>query len=325
MMEYGKVRHDYSIDEIKEIYELPIPRLIRNASLVHQEYHADDEVQFCTLLSIKTGGCKEDCAYCPQSAHNDSTVEAHQLLDEELILSEAKKAKDGGATRFCMGAAWRTPPSKGEQFNKVLDVIKKVSDMGLEVCTTLGMLDSHQAKQLKDAGVYAYNHNLDTSPEYYKEIITTRTYQDRIETLKNVREAGMTVCCGGILGMGEQRIDRFGLLKELSSMNPHPESVPVNMLVKIEGTPLDKAEDLDIFEMVRAIATARILMPKSRIRLSAGRNEMTDEAQALCFLAGANSIFTGEKLLTTGNPNFDEDKSLLDRLGMKPIKEHNVL
>lgn len=317
----SQVRHDYSREEITELFLMPLPRLLRLAAVVHAENFPDDEVQLCTLLSVKTGGCKEDCSYCPQSAHYKTDVKAEQLLNKDDILSAARAAKDGGSTRFCMGAAWRNPPKKGPQFDQLLDTIRSVSDMGLEVCTTLGMLDEVQATQLKEAGVYAYNHNLDTSPEYYGKIITTRTYQDRLDTLANVRKAGMTVCCGGIVGLGESREDRVGLLQSLSTLDPHPESVPVNLLVKVEGTPLQVQDDLDIFDLVRTIAAARILMPKSRVRLSAGRTQMSDEAQALCFFAGANSIFTGEKLLTTPNPGVDADHLLLERLGMKPVAE----
>ena len=317
-LETGIIRHDWTRAELEAIFTLPLPRLLRLAQTVHAAYWADDEVQLCTLLSIKTGGCKEDCGYCPQSAHHEATVDAHGLLDLPEIVAAAAQAKAAGSTRFCMGAAWRTPPTRGAQFERVLEAVRAVDAMGLEVCTTLGMLSAEQAVQLKEAGVHAYNHNLDTSPEYYGEIITTRTYQDRLDTLKNVRQAGMTVCCGGIVGLGETRQDRLGLIEQLAAMDPHPESVPVNLLVKVDGTPLAGQEDLDIFEMVRTIATCRIVMPKSRVRLSAGRTEMTDEAQALCFMAGANSIFTGEKLLTTPNPGVSEDHRLLERLGMRP-------
>jgi biotin synthase len=314
----GSLRYDYSTAEIEQLYTLPLTRLINVAQGVHQKNFGENEVQFCTLLSIKTGGCKEDCSYCPQSAHYKTEVESHALLNIDEIRSAAQKAKDAGSTRFCMGAAWRSP-KKGPQFDRVLEAVREVSRVGLEVCTTLGMLDEEQAVQLKEAGVHAYNHNLDTSPEYYGKVITTRTYADRLETLKNVRKAGMTVCCGGIVGLGESRRDRIGLLQELSRMNPHPESVPVNLLVPVEGTPMAKNAPVDIFELVRTIATARILMPKSRVRLSAGRLEMSDEGQALCFLAGANSIFTGEKLLTTGNPDVADDLRLMARLGLKPV------
>lgn len=311
------VRYDYARTEITALFALPFPRLLRMAQNVHAAQWPDDEVQMATLLSIKTGGCKENCGYCPQSAHHSAAVESHPLLDVETIKAAALAAKAGGSTRFCMGAAWRSPPTKGDQFNRVLEAVREVSALGLEVCTTLGMLTEAQATALKEAGVHAYNHNLDTSPEYYPDIISTRTYEDRLNTLKNVRKAGMTVCCGGIVGMGETREDRVGLLEQLASLNPHPESVPVNLLVKVDGTPMESVDDLDIFEMIRTVAIARILMPNSRVRLSAGRTSMSDEAQALCFMAGANSIFTGEKLLTTPNPGVDHDQTLLHRLGMK--------
>lgn len=318
------VRHDFTRSELEELFELPLPRLLRLAQTVHAANWADDEVQLCTLLSIKTGGCKEDCGYCPQSAHHKTQVDAHGLLDLETIRDAAQAAKDGGSTRFCMGAAWRSPPTKGPQFDRVLEAVRTVRDLGLEVCTTLGMLDETQAHQLADAGVYAYNHNLDTSREYYGKVISTRTYDDRLNTLKNVRKAGMTVCCGGIVGMGESRLDRVALIQELASLDPHPESVPVNLLVPVEGTPLANEAALDVLELVRTIAVARLAMPRSRVRLSAGRTAMTDEAQALCFLAGANSIFTGEKLLTTANPGIDHDQELLRRLGMRPVAEAAV-
>lgn len=310
-----------SRDIIEDLFNLPFNRLVRKAAEVHAAHFPDNEVQLCTLLSVKTGGCKEDCAYCPQSAHYQTNVDAHGLLPLKDIVEAAKTAKANGSTRFCMGAAWRSPPKKGPQFDALCDAVKEVASLGLEVCTTLGMLDEEQAHALKAAGVHAYNHNLDTSPEYYEKIISTRQYQDRLDTLKNVRKAGMTVCCGGIVGMGEGREDRVGLLKELSQLDPQPESVPINMLVRVEGTPLAEQESFDIIEMVRTIAVARILMPKSRVRLSAGRTQMSDEAQALCFLAGANSIFTGEKLLTTPNPGDHADKELFDRLGIQPLMQ----
>ncbi|MFW7379509.1 MAG: biotin synthase BioB [Oligoflexus sp.] len=315
----GQVRYDFSQEEIDAIYRLPVTTLIHIAQTVHHQHFAADQIQLSTLLSIKTGGCKENCAYCPQSAHYQTNIEAQGLLDVKHIIEEAQRAKANGSSRFCMGAAWRSPPKKGPQFDRVLEAVREVRSLGLEVCTTLGMLDEEQAEQLKEAGVYAYNHNLDTSPEYYTDIISTRTYQERLATLKNVRKAGMTVCCGGIVGMGEGQHDRIGLLKELSSLNPHPESVPVNLLVRVEGTPLSQEEDLDPIELIRTIATACIIMPKSRVRLSAGRTQMSDELQTLCFLAGASSIFTGEKLLTTPNPGEDRDHQLLKRLGLKPV------
>lgn len=313
------IRHDYTATEIGEVFDLPLTRLIARAQAIHQRYHADDEIQLCSLLSIKTGGCQEDCHYCPQSARYQTEVRPEPLLDREKVVAAARRAQEQGATRFCMGGAWRSPPEREKIFSRLLEIVTAVKELGLQVCMTLGMLTSEQARRLKQAGVYAYNHNLDTSPEYYPQIITTRTYTDRLQTLRHVREAGMTVCCGGIVGMGEQRSDRVGLLQQLTVLDPHPESVPINLLVRVQGTPLSEAEDLDIFELVRTIAVARITMPRSRVRLSAGRRQMSDEAQALCFLAGANSIFMGEKLLTTANPEVDADMQLLHRLGLKPI------
>ncbi|MBC7798615.1 MAG: biotin synthase BioB [Pyrinomonadaceae bacterium] len=321
------IRNDWTIPEIKDIYTLPLPELFFQAQTVHREFHRNDAIQGCQLLSIKTGGCPEDCAYCPQSAHYKTGLERESLLSVSQALTAAQNAKNSGATRFCMGAAWRDVPD-GEPFEQVLEMVKGVRELGLEACCTLGMLKPHQAEQLANAGLTAYNHNLDTSPEFYGDIISTRTYNERLQTLKNVREAGITVCCGGIVGMGEERKDRFGLLQQLSNQNPHPESVPINMLVRVKGTPLaDKfAEEiddktLDIFEFVRTIATARIIMPKSLVRLSAGRKQMSEEAQALSFMAGANSIFMGDKLLTTPNPETDDDQNLLDKLGMKLFTE----
>jgi len=316
----GEPRYDFSREEIQAIYDLPITTLVYLAQSVHRRYYAPDEIQMSTLLSIKTGGCKENCAYCPQSAHYSTGVEAHGLLPINDIVSAARRAKENGSSRFCMGAAWRNTPKKSKQFDQVLEAVREVRKLGLEVCTTLGMLDEEQAQQLAEAGVYAYNHNLDTSPEYYGDIISTRVYEDRLNTLQNVRKAGMTVCCGGIVGMGESKLDRVGLLEQLNHLAPHPESVPVNLLVKVEGTPLADEKELDIFEMVRTIATACIIMPSSRVRLSAGRTQMSDEAQALCFMAGASSIFTGDKLLTTPNPGDDHDRVLFQRLGLKPVE-----
>lgn len=315
----AKTRHDYSTAEIAELFALPFTALLRQALEVHHRYHAADRVQLCSLLSIKSGGCREDCSYCPQSAHYNTELPAEPLLDLDTITAAARRARERGATRFCMGAAWRSPPTRGKVFARLLEAATAVKQLGLQVCMTLGMLNAEQARQLKQAGVYAYNHNLDTSPRYYPKIITTRTYADRLQTLRHVRDAGMTVCCGGIVGMGEQRQDRVELLQQLSSLNPHPESVPINLLVRVKGTPLAQSQDLDIFELVRTIAAARIVMPNSRVRLSAGRTQMRDEAQALCFLAGASSIFMGEKLLTTANPAVDDDMHLLQRLGMQPL------
>ena len=306
--------------QIEALYQLPVPELLHLAQTVHLKNFAP-EVQFCSLLSIKTGGCKEDCSYCPQSAHYQTDVDAHQLLPVDEIKSAAKEARAGGATRFCMGAAWSRPPKKGKQFEQILEAVRAVHDEGLEVCTTLGMLDEDQAKQLKEAGVYAYNHNLDTSPEYYGKVITTRTYDDRLETLKNVRKAGMTICCGGIVGMGESQTDRLRLLEVLANLDPHPESVPINLLIRSPGTPFEKLSKFDPIDLVRTISVARIIMPKSRVRLSAGRTEMDESTQAMCFTAGANSVFVGEKLLTAGNPALQKDKDLLARLGLKVSEE----
>ena len=316
----NRIRHDWTLSEIEQIYTLPLPELFFQAQTSHREFHRTDAIQGCQLLSIKTGGCPEDCAYCPQSAHYKTGVRREQLLSVEEILAAARNAKESGATRFCMGAAWRSVPNN-EQFDRVLEMVRGVRELGLEACCTLGMLNQEQAGKLAEAGLTAYNHNLDTSPEFYGSIITTRTYADRLETLKNVRNAGITVCCGGIVGMGEKRKDRFGLLQQLATQTPHPESVPVNMLVKVAGTPLENERNLDIFEFVRMIATARVLMPASFVRLSAGRLQMSEEAQALCFLAGANSIFMGDKLLTTPNPETNDDQKLLDKLGMKLFSE----
>lgn len=316
----NKLRFDWTLSEIETIYNLPFPELIFQAQTLHRQYHQADEIQGCQLLSIKTGGCPEDCGYCPQSAHFKTGVEREQLLSVEKTLEAANNAKSSGATRFCMGAAWRDVPN-GEQFERVLEMVKGVRGLGLEACCTLGMLTADQAEKLAIAGLTAYNHNLDTSPEFYGDIISTRTYDERLKTLQNVRNAGVTVCSGGIIGMGESKNDRYGLLQQLSNQNPHPESVPINQLVKVKGTPLANEENLDVFDFVRMIATARILMPSSYVRLSAGRLQLSDEAQALCFIAGANSIFMGDKLLTTPNPENDRDQELLDKLGMKLFSE----
>jgi biotin synthase len=306
---------------VTEIYRTALPELIFRAQTVHRQMHPPDRVQTCQLISIKTGGCPEDCGYCPQSAHYDTDVERQGLLHTEHVIGVAKAAADRGVTRFCMGAAWRQAP-EGPEFENVLEMVRGVSALGMEVCCTLGMLTEGQAARLKEAGLTAYNHNLDTSPEFYGSIITTRVYDDRLRTLSAVRKAGITVCCGGILGMGERDTDRIGLLHQLASLQPHPESVPINMLVRVEGTPMASLPALDPLEMVRAIATARILMPTSRVRLAAGRKQLSPEAVTLCFLAGANSIFVGEKLLTTPNPGPDEDQQLLLSLGMKPLESH---
>ncbi|HXW18021.1 MAG TPA: biotin synthase BioB [Candidatus Acidoferrales bacterium] len=313
------VRHDWTRGEIRRIYELPLTDLVFHAQGVHRAYHPADEVQLCRLLSIKTGGCPEDCAYCPQSAHYSTGVRREALLDVDDVLAAARRAKSDGATRFCMGAAWREAP-EGKEFEAVLTMVRGVAETGMEVCCTLGMLTEDQAKALKGAGLTAYNHNLDTSPEFYGSIIHTRVYDERLRTIAAVRKAGITVCCGGILGMGETDEDRIGLIEQLARMNPHPESVPINTLVRAEGTPLENQAELDPLVMVRTIATARITMPRARVRLAAGRLQMSREAAALCFLAGANSIFTGEKLLTTPNPEPSEDEALLRDLGLKPLE-----
>lgn len=317
----GVLRYDWKKSEVQAIYETPLPDLIFRAQTVHREYHKPDRVQTCQLISIKTGGCPEDCAYCPQSAHYDADVERQGLLDPEHVVSVAREAVSRGVTRMCMGAAWREAP-EGKEFEKVLEMVRGVAGLGMEVCCTLGMLTDAQAVRLKEAGLTAYNHNLDTSPEFYGSIITTRVYEERLRTLASVRRAGITVCCGGILGMGEKASDRVGLLHQLATLQPHPESVPINMLVRVEGTPMASMPALDPLEMVRAMATARILMPASRVRLAAGRKQLSAEAVTLCFLAGANSIFVGEKLLTTPNPGPDEDEQLLQSLGMKPLESH---
>ena len=310
-------RYDWRREEIAELYNRPFADLLFQAQTVHRQHFDPNAVQVSTLLSIKTGKCPEDCAYCPQSVRFETELQPEPLMPLEEVIAAAERAKQNGASRFCMGAAWRSP--KDRDLEQVIDMVEAVKDLGLETCLTLGMLNDTQAKRLKDAGLDYYNHNLDTSPEFYNDIITTRTYQDRLETLHHVRSAGINVCCGGILGMGESRADRVGLLHELVTQQPHPESVPINMLVRVQGTPLESVEDFDPIEFVRTIAIARILMPTSYVRLSAGREEMSDEMQALCFLAGANSIFYGEKLLTTPNPAAMHDKVLFEKLGIQPV------
>ncbi len=314
--ELEAIRHDWTAAEVKEIYELPFPELIFAAQGIHRRFHDPTEVQQCTLLSIKTGGCPEDCAYCPQSAHYDTGVTREGLWDVDRVLEQARRARENGSTRFCMGAAWRSLP-EGEQFDRVLEMVRGVRELGMEACCTLGMLTRDQAVRLKEAGLTAYNHNLDTGPEFYREIISTRTYEDRLETLEYIREAGITVCSGGILGMGERVEDRLDMLRVLANLDPHPESVPINALIRIAGTPLAQEDRVDPIEFTRTVATARILMPRSRVRLSAGRTEMSIETQALCFIAGANSIFTGDKLLTAPNPGRESDTAMFERLGMK--------
>lgn len=316
-------RHDWELEEIASLHDSPFPDLLHEAQTVHRRCHDPRRVQLCTLLSVKTGGCPEDCSYCPQSAHHAAPVEAEPMLDIDAVLESARRARSGGSTRFCMGAAWREVRD-GRDFEAVLEMVRGVRRLGLEACVTLGMLEEHQARRLAEAGLTAYNHNLDTGPEYYDAIVSTRTYDDRLETLRNVRNAGITVCSGGIIGMGESRADRLRMLQILSSLDPHPESVPINALVRVQGTPLQDAPPVPVFDMVRMIATARILMPRSMIRLSAGRTEMSDEGQALCFLAGANSIFTGDRLLTTPNPGEHEDRRLLSTLGMSPLEPRDA-
>ncbi|HZT24403.1 MAG TPA: biotin synthase BioB [Pseudolabrys sp.] len=313
----GARRHDWTRGEVAELFALPFPELVFRAAQVHRENFDPTEVQISTLLSIKTGGCPEDCAYCPQSAKYDTGVKAEKLMSLDAVLAEARAAKTAGAQRFCMGAAWREP--KDRDLDSVCAMVESVKALGMETCVTLGMLTAAQARRLKDAGLDYYNHNLDTSPEYYGRIITTRTYQERLDTLGHVRDAGIHVCCGGIVGMGEDVEDRIGMIATLASLPQHPESVPINMLMRVEGTPLTGAPALDPLDFVRTIAVARITMPGSVVRLSAGREDMSEETQALCFLAGANSIFYGPKLLTAPNPARDRDMALLDKLGLRPM------
>jgi len=310
------LRHDWALAEIRSIHDLPLPDLLFRAQTAHRESFGDNKVQLCSLLSVKTGGCPEDCAYCPQSSKYDTGVDAERMMKPAEVLEAAGRAKAAGATRFCMGAAWREV-KEGPAFDSVLEMVRGVRALGMEACCTLGMLDEGQARRLADAGLSAYNHNLDTSPTFYGQIISTRTYEDRLRTLRNVRKAGITVCSGGIIGMGESLDDRCGMLMTLANLDPQPESVPINALVPAPGTPLADRPPVDPIELVRMIATARILMPKARVRLSAGRLALSREAQVLCFLAGANSIFYGEKLLTTGNPDVDADRALLRDAGLR--------
>ncbi len=312
----ARARHDWSQTEIEALFNLPFNELLFRAQQTLRRHFDPNAVQVSTLLSIKTGGCPEDCAYCPQSVHHATSVEADALMAVDDVVAAARRARESGASRFCMGAAWRNP--RGRSFERVLEMVERVRAEGLETCMTLGMLEAEQAERLKQAGLDYYNHNLDTSPEFYGNIISTRTYQDRLDTLRHVRDAGISVCCGGIVGMGETRADRASFLRALANQKPHPESVPINELVKVEGTPLENEAALDPFEFVRTVAVARILMPLSYVRLSAGREQMSDATQALCFLAGANSIFYGEKLLTTGNPDAEHDRRLFERLGLHP-------
>jgi biotin synthase len=312
----NELRHNWALEEIEALYGLALPELLYRAQSAHRRYFPVDDVQLSTLLNVKTGGCPEDCAYCPQSARYETDVDAVRLLDVDTVAAAARRAKQAGASRFCMGAAWRSP--RDRDLDKVAEMVAAVHDLGLETCVTLGMLNADQARRLKAAGLDYYNHNLDTSPEHYPNIISTRIYQDRIDTIGHVRDAGLKVCCGGIVGMGESRRDRCRLLQELSTLPEHPQSVPINVLVRVPGTPLEDAAELPPLEVVRTIATARVLMPASRVRLSAGRAEMSTELQALCFVAGANSVFYGEQLLTTPNPESDQDRLLLDELGLRP-------
>ncbi|EGQ7682887.1 biotin synthase BioB [Vibrio parahaemolyticus] len=309
-----EVRHNWTHAEVRDLMEKPFMDLLFEAQLVHRQYQQTNHVQVSTLLSIKTGACPEDCKYCPQSARYTTDIEKERLMEVERVLDAAQKAKNAGSTRFCMGAAWKNP--KERDMPHLTDMIKGVKDMGLETCMTLGMLTPEQAKQLANAGLDYYNHNLDTSPEFYGNIITTRTYQDRLDTLSHVRDAGMKICSGGIIGMGESANDRAGLLVELANLPTHPESVPINMLVKVKGTPLETVDDVDPFDFIRLIAIARIMMPQSAVRLSAGRENMNEQMQALCFMAGANSVFYGCKLLTTPNPSEDKDMMLFNKLGI---------
>jgi biotin synthase len=312
------IRHDWTRQEIGALFDLPFPELMFRAQTAHRQHFDPTEVQISTLLSIKTGGCPEDCAYCPQSARYDTGVRAEKLMALETVLAEARAAKSAGASRFCMGAAWRSP--KDRELDSVCEMVEAIKALGLETCATLGMLTAAQARRLKESGLDYYNHNLDTSPEFYGQIITTRVYQDRLETLDHVRDAGIHVCCGGIVGMGETRGDRVGMIAALACLPVHPESVPINMLVRVAGTPLGDEPVLDPLEFVRTVAVARITMPRAVVRLSAGREDMSEETQALCFLAGANSIFYGPKLLTTPNPERDHDRVLMEKLGLSPMQ-----
>jgi biotin synthase len=321
------IRNNWTKEEIAAIYNRPLLELIYDAATIHREFHATGEVQVCTLLSIKTGGCPEDCAYCPQAARYDTGIDVQALMQTEEVLVYAQRAKNAGSTRFCMGAAWREVRDNRD-FDRVLEMVKGVNELGMEVCCTMGMLTEEQAKKLSDAGLYAYNHNVDTSEDHYSDIITTRTYDDRLKTLGNVRKAGISVCSGGIIGLGESHDDRIGMLHTLSTLPVHPGSVPINALVRVAGTPLQDNPKVDIWDMIRMIATARLIMPSAMVRLSAGRAEMSISDQALCFMAGANSIFSGDKLLTTPNPAFDQDNAMYKLLGLKvreAFKEEKIL
>jgi biotin synthase len=313
------IRHDWTLAEVRAVHDLPLLDLVFRAQGVHRAHFGDNKVQLCSLLSVKTGGCPEDCAYCPQAARYHTGVEAEPLMETEQVLAAARKARAAGATRFCMGAAWREVKD-GPQFDRVLEMVRGVKQLGMEACCTLGMLTAEQARRLKQAGLDAYNHNLDTSREKYGDIITTRAYDDRLRTLEHVRRAGIGVCCGGIIGLGESLDDRCEMLRTLAAQDPHPESVPINLLVRVRGTPLAQMSEVRAVEMVRMIATARILMPKAMVRLSAGRQQMTEEAQLLCMMAGANSVFFGEKLLTTSNPEYEQDMALFQAAGIAPLE-----
>jgi len=313
------IRHDWTLAEVRGIHDLPLLELVHRAQTVHRDHFGDNKVQLCSLLSVKTGGCPEDCAYCPQAARYHTGVEAEPLMQVEEVLAAARKARAAGATRFCMGAAWREVKD-GPQFDQILMMVRGVKELGMEACCTLGMLTGEQARKLKAAGLDAYNHNLDTSREKYGDIVSTRAYEDRLRTLANVRAAGIGMCCGGIIGMGESLEDRCELLRTLAAQDPHPESVPINMLVRVRGTPLAEMPPVSTMEMVRMIATARILMPRAMVRLSAGRQQMSEEAQLLCMMAGANSVFFGEKLLTTGNPEYAQDMALFEAAGIAPLE-----
>lgn len=319
------VRHDWTRQEARVLHDLPLTDLLFRAQEVHRKTQPADAVQLCSLLSIKTGACQEDCAYCPQSSKYDTGVEADRLMDVKDVLEKARAAKAAGASRFCMGAAWRSPKKGSRQFQQVLEMVRGVRELGMEACATLGMLDDEQTQQLKNAGLTAYNHNLDTSEEFYGEIITTRTYGDRLETIARVAAAGISVCAGGIIGMGESIDDRVAMLVTLANLTPQPESVPVNALVAVPGTPLGDQTPVDSLELARMCATARIMMPRARVRLSAGRASLSREAQLLCFMAGANSIFFGDKLLTTGNPDHDADLALLREAGLRPLDPDGAL
>ncbi|MEM9281189.1 MAG: biotin synthase BioB [Verrucomicrobiota bacterium] len=312
-------------DELRELYDLPFFDLIQRSRKVHEAHWPENEVQLCTLLSIKTGGCSEDCSYCAQSARYSTPVAAERLMEKEDILDRAKLARENGSTRFCMGAAWKGVKDGTKRFDQVLDIVEGVAELGMEVCTTLGELGEAEAQKLKEAGVTAYNHNIDTSPEHYQNIVTTHSFQDRLNTLRHVQDAGMSVCSGGILGLGENTDDRLKMLEVLSNFNPHPESVPINSLVPIPGTPMAESQGVDSFEVVRIISIARIAIPTAKVRLSAGRTRMSEELQTLCFFAGANSIFYGDKLLTTANPQSEADLALLEKLGLQPQKPNQNL